>query len=89
MWALCTSARVAVSEGGRGAARAAPAPGGVEHFRPERRTRREDGRPLQEVGQLARSHEEVVLAAGLTPEQVNDAVRIAATMHGVAVALEM
>ncbi len=36
-----------------------------------------------------RSHEEVVLASGLSSEQVHDAVRIAATMHGVAVALEM
>ena len=36
-----------------------------------------------------RSHEEVILAAGLSTEQVQDAVRIAATMHGVAVALEM
>jgi lipoyl-dependent peroxiredoxin subunit D len=36
-----------------------------------------------------RSHEEVVLASGLSTEQVHDAVRIAATMHGVAVALEL
>ncbi len=36
-----------------------------------------------------RSHEEVVLASGLNPDQVHDAVRIAATVHGVAVALEM
>jgi alkyl hydroperoxide reductase subunit D len=36
-----------------------------------------------------RSHEEVVLTAGLSTDQVHDAVRIAATMHGVAVALEM
>jgi lipoyl-dependent peroxiredoxin subunit D len=36
-----------------------------------------------------RSHEEVVLQAGLSTDQVHDAVRIAATMHGVAVALEM
>jgi alkyl hydroperoxide reductase subunit D len=36
-----------------------------------------------------RSHEEVILAAGLSTDQVHDAVRIAATMHGVAVALEM
>ena len=36
-----------------------------------------------------RSHEEVVLQAGLSADQVHDAVRIAATMHGVAVALEM
>jgi alkyl hydroperoxide reductase subunit D len=36
-----------------------------------------------------RSHEEVVLQAGLTSDQVHDAVRIAATLHGVAVALEM
>jgi lipoyl-dependent peroxiredoxin subunit D len=36
-----------------------------------------------------RAHEEVVLGAGLSTDQVHDAVRIAATMHGVAVALEM
>ncbi|HXX32676.1 MAG TPA: carboxymuconolactone decarboxylase family protein [Myxococcaceae bacterium] len=36
-----------------------------------------------------RSHEEAVLAGGLTVDHVNDAVRIAATIHGVAVALEM
>jgi lipoyl-dependent peroxiredoxin subunit D len=35
------------------------------------------------------SHEEVVRAGGLTEEQVHDAVRIAATMHAAAVALEM
>ena len=36
-----------------------------------------------------RSHERVVLEGGLTEDHVNDAVRIAATFHGVAVALEM
>jgi lipoyl-dependent peroxiredoxin subunit D len=36
-----------------------------------------------------RAHEEVVVGAGLSTDQVHDAVRIAATMHGVAVALEM
>jgi lipoyl-dependent peroxiredoxin subunit D len=36
-----------------------------------------------------RSHEDVVVKAGLSSDQVHDAVRIAATMHGVAVALEM
>jgi len=36
-----------------------------------------------------RSHEAVVVAAGLSADQVHDAVRIAATLHGVAVALEM
>lgn len=36
-----------------------------------------------------RSHEKVVLEGGLTLDHVNDAVRIAATLHGVAVALEM
>ena len=36
-----------------------------------------------------RSHERVVIEGGLTEDQVNDAVRIAATFHGVAVALEM
>lgn len=35
-----------------------------------------------------RSHENAVLEAGLSTEQVHDAVRIAATMQGVAVALE-
>jgi lipoyl-dependent peroxiredoxin subunit D len=36
-----------------------------------------------------RSHEEAVLQAGLSSDQVHDAVRIAATLQGVAVALEM
>jgi len=36
-----------------------------------------------------RSHERVVIEGGLTEDQVNDAIRIAATFHGVAVALEM
>ena len=36
-----------------------------------------------------RSHERVVIEGGLTEEHVNDAVRIAATFHGAAVALEM
>jgi len=36
-----------------------------------------------------RSHERVVVEGGLTEDQVNDAVRIAATLHAVAVALEM
>jgi alkyl hydroperoxide reductase subunit D len=36
-----------------------------------------------------RSHEEAVLKAGLSEAQVNDAVRIAATMMSVAVALEL
>jgi alkyl hydroperoxide reductase subunit D len=34
------------------------------------------------------SHEKVVLEGGLTEEHVNDAVRIAAVVHGAAVALE-
>ena len=36
-----------------------------------------------------RSHERVVIEGGLNEDHVNDAVRIAATFHGVAVALEM
>jgi lipoyl-dependent peroxiredoxin subunit D len=36
-----------------------------------------------------RSHEHVVLEGGLTEEQVHDAVRIAATIHGAAIALEV
>ena len=36
-----------------------------------------------------RSHEQVVLAGGLTEEHVHDAVRIAATFQAAAVALEM
>jgi len=35
-----------------------------------------------------RSHEQAVRAAGLSDDQVNDAVRIAATIHAAAVALE-
>ena len=36
-----------------------------------------------------RSHERVVVDGGLTEDHVIDAIRIAATLHGVAVALEM
>jgi alkyl hydroperoxide reductase subunit D len=36
-----------------------------------------------------RSHEEIVRTGGLTEDQVHDAIRIAATMHAAAVALEM
>ncbi len=35
------------------------------------------------------AHERVVLEGGLTEEQVHDAVRIAATVHGAAVSLEL
>jgi alkyl hydroperoxide reductase subunit D len=36
-----------------------------------------------------RSHEEVVVAGGLSEDQVHDAIRIAASVHGAAVALEL
>ena len=36
-----------------------------------------------------RAHEKAVIDGGLTPDHVNDAVRIAATMEAAAVALEM
>jgi alkyl hydroperoxide reductase subunit D len=36
-----------------------------------------------------RAHERVVVEGGLTEEQVHDAVRIAATIHGAAIALEV
>jgi len=36
-----------------------------------------------------RSHEQVVREGGISEDQVNDAIRIAATFHGAAVALEM
>jgi len=36
-----------------------------------------------------RSHEKVVLEGGLTEEQVHDAVRVAATIHAAAIALEV
>lgn len=36
-----------------------------------------------------RAHEKVALEGGLTEDHVNDAVRIAATIHGAAVALEL
>jgi alkyl hydroperoxide reductase subunit D len=36
-----------------------------------------------------RAHDKAVLEGGLTPDHVNDAVRIAATMQAAAVALEM
>ena len=36
-----------------------------------------------------RSHEQVVVDGGLTDDQVHDAVRIAAAIHGAAVALEL
>lgn len=35
-----------------------------------------------------RSHEDVVIKGGMSDDQVHDAVRIAAVLHGVAVALE-
>jgi alkyl hydroperoxide reductase subunit D len=40
-------------------------------------------------GTCMQAHEKVVLAAGLTEEQVLDAVRIAATINAAAVSLEM
>lgn len=36
-----------------------------------------------------RSHEQAVIAGGMTEDQVNDAVRIAATVNGAAVSLDM
>jgi lipoyl-dependent peroxiredoxin subunit D len=36
-----------------------------------------------------RAHEQAVVAGGMTEDQVNDAVRIAATVHAAAVSLEM
>jgi len=36
-----------------------------------------------------RAHEKAVIDGGLTPDHVNDAVRIAATMQAAAVALEL
>jgi lipoyl-dependent peroxiredoxin subunit D len=36
-----------------------------------------------------RSHERVVIAGGITEEQVHDAVRITATIHAAAIALEV
>jgi alkyl hydroperoxide reductase subunit D len=39
-------------------------------------------------GTCMQAHERVVLAAGLSEEQVFDAVRIASTLHGAAVAIE-
>jgi lipoyl-dependent peroxiredoxin subunit D len=36
-----------------------------------------------------RSHEHVVVEGGVTEEEVHDAVRIAATIHGAAIALEV
>jgi lipoyl-dependent peroxiredoxin subunit D len=36
-----------------------------------------------------RSHEQVVIEGGLTEDQVHDAVRVAATIHAAAVALEI
>ena len=36
-----------------------------------------------------RAHEQAVIAGGMTEDQVNDAVRIAATVNAAAVSLEM
>ena len=36
-----------------------------------------------------KAHEKVVLEAGLTEDQVNDAVRVAAVVHAAAVALDL
>jgi lipoyl-dependent peroxiredoxin subunit D len=38
-------------------------------------------------GTCMQAHEQVVLAGGLSEDQVHDAIRIAATIHGAAVAL--
>ncbi len=40
-------------------------------------------------GTCMQSHEEVVIKGGLTEEQVHDAVRVAATIHAGAVALQL
>jgi lipoyl-dependent peroxiredoxin subunit D len=40
-------------------------------------------------GTCMQAHEKVVLAGGLAEEQVFDAIRIAATVHGAAVALDL
>ena len=40
-------------------------------------------------GTCMQAHEKVVLAGGLGEEQVFDAIRIAATVHGAAVALDL
>jgi alkyl hydroperoxide reductase subunit D len=40
-------------------------------------------------GACVKAHEKVVLEGGLNEDQVNDAVRIAATVHAAAVALEI
>jgi len=39
--------------------------------------------------QCIQSHERVVLQGGVTEDQVNDAIRIASTMHAAAVAMEL
>jgi len=38
---------------------------------------------------VVRAHEKAVTDAGLTPQHVNDAVRIAATLCAAAISLEM
>jgi lipoyl-dependent peroxiredoxin subunit D len=40
-------------------------------------------------GSCIKAHEKVVLEGGLTEEQVNDAIRIAATIHAAAVSIEI
>jgi lipoyl-dependent peroxiredoxin subunit D len=40
-------------------------------------------------GTCMQAHEKVVLAGGLTEDQVHDAVRLAAAIHGTAIALEV
>jgi len=40
-------------------------------------------------GTCLEAHERVVTAGGLTEDQVHDAVRIAATVHAAAVALDL
>jgi alkyl hydroperoxide reductase subunit D len=40
-------------------------------------------------GTCMQAHEKVVLAGGLTEDQVHDAVRLAAVVHGAAIALDM
>jgi len=45
--------------------------------------------PWAVASRACRAHEHVVVEGGLTEEQVHDAVRIAATVHAAAIALEV
>jgi alkyl hydroperoxide reductase subunit D len=99
--AALTGAGAEVVEDAKAAASPVPPHGGQAHLR--RETSRAPDEPahaagdqlmalavsaINGCGMCVRAHEKTVTDAGLTPDHVNDAVRIAATIYAAAVALE-